>query len=120
MFDSGSSVGEISGHAKLLLSCDFKQTRPYRVATASEDSQVGWFEGPPFKFKSSLKDHTKFVNCVRFSPDGNKVITVGSDKMGFIYDAKTGEPTSKLDTTDGHSMGTSSETLTHFTQVFTL
>jgi WD40 repeat protein len=69
MMDGGSSVGEISGHAKPILSVDMKQTRPYRIATAGEDL-VAWFEGPPFKFKKSLKEHSKFINCVRFSPNG--------------------------------------------------
>lgn len=40
MWDTGSSVGEISGHGKKILSCDFKQTRPFQIATASEDMQV--------------------------------------------------------------------------------
>lgn len=91
MADSGSSVGEISGHAKPINSCDFKQTRPYRVATASEDFAVNWFEGPPFKYKSSHKDFTRFANCVRFAPDGSKMLAVSSDKKGIFYDGKTGE-----------------------------
>lgn len=43
-----------------------------------------------------------FVNCVRFSPDGSKFITVGSDKKGLIYDAKTGEKIGELSSEDGH------------------
>jgi hypothetical protein len=35
LFDSGSSVGEITGHSKIITSCDFKQTRPYRIATGN-------------------------------------------------------------------------------------
>lgn len=105
LWDSGSSVGEITGNSKPITSADFKQTRPYRIATGSEDFQVAWLEGPPFKFKQSFKDHTRFVNCVRFSPDGNKLLTVGLDKMGFFYDGKTGEPCGKLSTTNGHTAG---------------
>ena len=85
MFDSGSSVGEITGHSKPVFSCDFKQTRPYRIATCGEDFLVNYFEGPPFKFKKAIKDHTRFVNCIRFSPDGNKFLTVGSDKQGLLF-----------------------------------
>eukprot|EP01119_Soliformovum_irregulare_P024569 TRINITY_DN883_c0_g1_i1.p1 TRINITY_DN883_c0_g1~~TRINITY_DN883_c0_g1_i1.p1 ORF type:complete len:602 (-),score=207.47 TRINITY_DN883_c0_g1_i1:174-1979(-) len=91
LFDSGSSVGEITGHTKTISSCDFKQTRPYRVATGSEDFQVAWLEGPPFKFKKHFTEHTRFVNCVRFSPDGNRLLTVSSDKTAFLYDGKTGD-----------------------------
>lgn len=35
-----STVGEIAGHSKKILSCDFKQTRPFQILTASEDFQV--------------------------------------------------------------------------------
>lgn len=110
LWDSGSSVGEISGHSKSITSCDFKQTRPYRVATGAEDNLACWFEGPPFKFKKSIKDHTRFVNCVRFSPDGNKLVTVSSDKTGFIYDGKTGDQVSKLGSTGAHTAGIYSAT----------
>lgn len=105
LWDTGSSLGEIAGHSKSIGSCDFKQTRPYRVATGSEDFLTCWFEGPPFKFKKSIKDHTRFVNCVRFSPDGNKLVTVSSDKSGFFYDGKTGDQVGKLSTTNAHSAG---------------
>eukprot|EP00123_Amoebidium_parasiticum_P017958 comp24046_c0_seq1/m.43132 comp24046_c0_seq1/g.43132 ORF comp24046_c0_seq1/g.43132 comp24046_c0_seq1/m.43132 type:complete len:600 (-) comp24046_c0_seq1:168-1967(-) len=91
LWDSGSSVGEISGHSKAINSIDLKQSRPYRAATASEDCQSAFFQGPPFKFSHSHKDHTRFVNCVRFSPDGNFYATASSDGQVFLYDGKTGE-----------------------------
>ena len=91
MWDAGSSVGEISGHTKTLNTCDFKPTRPFRVITAGEDMSVNWFEGPPFKFKKSIKDNSRFVNCVRFSPDGAFFATGSSDKKIILYDGKTGE-----------------------------
>ena len=39
---------------------------------------------------------------MRFSPDGSKFITVGSDKKGIIYEAKTGEKLGELSAEDGH------------------
>ena len=33
------------------------------------------YEGPPFKYKKTFEDHTRFVNCVRFSPDGSSLLT---------------------------------------------
>lgn len=105
MWDTGSSVGEISGHSKAILSCDFKQTRPYRIATGSEDNQTNWYEGPPFKFKMSLKEQSKFVNCVRFSPDGNFLVTVSSDKTICLYDGKSGDLVRKFAENDGHKGG---------------
>lgn len=55
LVSSGSSVGEISGVSKVLLTCDMRQTRPFKLAVAGEEFSVCWFEGPPFKFKKSSK-----------------------------------------------------------------
>lgn len=48
------------------------------------------------------REHSNFVNCVRFSPDGSKFISVSSDKKGIIYDGKTGEKIGELSAEDGH------------------
>lgn len=48
------------------------------------------------------RGHSNFANCVRFSPDGSKFITVSSDKKGIIYDGKTGEKLGELSPEDGH------------------
>lgn len=48
------------------------------------------------------RDHSNFVNCVRFSPDGSKFISVSSDKKGMIYDGKTGMKIGELSPEDGH------------------
>jgi WD40 repeat protein len=50
MWDSGNTVGDITGHGKSILSIDFKPSRPFRVVTASEDFAVNYYQGPPFKF----------------------------------------------------------------------
>ncbi|KAJ4846893.1 Actin-interacting protein 1-2 [Turnera subulata] len=102
MWDSGSNVGEFDGHSRRVLSCAFKPTRPYRIVTCGEDFLVNFYEGPPFKFKLSHRDHSNFVNCVRFAPDGSKFITVSSDKNGFLFDGKTGEKIGELASEDGH------------------
>ncbi|EOY00922.1 Transducin family protein / WD-40 repeat family protein isoform 2 [Theobroma cacao] len=103
MWDSGSTVGDFDGHSRRVLSCHFKPTRPFRVATCGEDFLVNFYEGPPFKFKLSHREHSNFVNCIRFSPDGSKLISVSSDKKGIIYDAKTGETIGELSCEDGHT-----------------
>ena len=54
LWDSGSSVGEISGHSKFINAIDYRPTRPFRVVTAGEDKHVCWFEGPPFRYKNKL------------------------------------------------------------------
>ncbi|XP_064599768.1 WD repeat-containing protein 1-like [Liolophura sinensis] len=96
LWDTGSSVGSMEGHSKLINSVDYKPTRPYRTVTASEDFRLCFYEGPPFKYKHSMSDHTAFVNCVRYSPDGEKIISGGSDGKAFVYDGKSGERVGEL------------------------
>lgn len=55
LWDSGSSVGEVSGHSKLINSVDIRQKRPYRLVVGSDDTCGSFFEGPPFKFKFTLR-----------------------------------------------------------------
>ncbi len=81
MWDTGSNLGEVVGHSKRVISCDYRQVRPYRVMTGSEDHRTIFYQGPPFKMDhSNNNQHTNFVNCVRFSPDGSKIATCSSDK----------------------------------------
>ncbi|CAL8402756.1 unnamed protein product [Arctogadus glacialis] len=105
LWDSGSSVGELAGHSKSINSVDLKPSRPYRLISGSDDMTVAFSEGPPFKFKFTLKDHTRFVNCVRFSPDGNRFATAGADGLIIICDGKTGEKISALGGEKAHNGG---------------
>jgi len=106
LFDTGASVGEVTGHSKAINSCHLKPNRPYRLVTGSEDFSVNWFEGPPFKFKRTLDSgHTRFVNCVRFNPTGTHFVSVGLDKRGVIYEAKDGNKVGELATENGHQGG---------------
>ncbi|AET05549.1 putative transcription factor WD40-like family [Medicago truncatula] len=103
MWDSGTNVGEFDGHSRRVLSCAYKPTRPFRIVTCGEDFLVNFYEGPPFRFKQSHRDHSNFVNCVRYSPDGSKFVTVSSDKKGIIFDGKTGEKIGELSSEGGHT-----------------
>lgn len=105
LWDTGSSVGEVSGHSKLINSVDIRQKRPYRLATASDDTTGSFFEGPPFKFKFTILDHNQFVNCVRFSPDGSRMVTAGADGQIFVYDGATGERVGSLGGEKAHKGG---------------
>ncbi|XP_058266985.1 WD repeat-containing protein 1 [Hemibagrus wyckioides] len=105
LWDSGSSVGEIVGHSKIINTVDFKQTRPYRLVTGSDDNCTTFFEGPPFKFKCTISDHSRFVNCVRFSPDGNRYVSAGADGQIYIYDGKTAEKLGSLGGEKAHEGG---------------
>ncbi|RLU26215.1 hypothetical protein DMN91_000008 [Ooceraea biroi] len=91
MAETGTSVGEISGQSKPINSCDFRPTRPFRLITGSEDNTIAVFEGPPFKFKMTKQEHTRFVQTVRYSPDGNLFASGGFDGKVFIYNGTTSD-----------------------------
>eukprot|EP01038_Epipyxis_sp_PR26KG_P007127 gene7127-9726_t len=100
-WDTGNSVGEMVGHNKRVLSVSYKPSRPFRIMTGSEDFRTLFFAGPPFKLDHSNPTHSNFVNCVRYSSDGTKIVSVGSDKKIQLYDGAKGEVT--LDKVDAHT-----------------
>lgn len=102
-FDTGNSVGEISGHSNPINSISIRPVRPYRAATASDDRTIVFYHGPPFKFNSQLREHhSNFVQGVSFSPNGEHLVSVGSDRAICIFDGKTGEFKAKLPADEGH------------------
>jgi WD40 repeat protein len=103
-WDSGNSVGEISGHSAQVNAVAIRSVRPFRAATVSDDSALVFLHGPPFKFESSVRgQHSNFIKDVKFSPNGAFLVSVGSDKKIVVYDGKTGEYLKKLD--DAHDGG---------------
>jgi|TARA_B110000967_G_scaffold209025_1_gene263397 WD40 repeat protein len=96
LWDSGGSVGDISGMTKRVNSICIRPTKPLRVVTASEDFSVTMFVGPPFKFHGVKHKHGNFALCVRYSWDGSLFVSVGGDGTGVIYDGKTGTPLAML------------------------
>lgn len=91
MADTGTSVGEISGQSKPINSCDFRPARPFRIVTGSEDNTIGIFEGPPFKFRKTKQEHSRFVQAIRYSPDGKYFASGGFDGKVFIFDGNTSD-----------------------------
>jgi WD40 repeat protein len=95
--DSGNSVGEVSGHSKVVNAVAIRQQRPLRAATVSDDSTMCFLHGAPFKFASKAAGlHKGFVMGAAFSPDGSALVTVGADRRIQLYDGKTGEPTKQV------------------------
>ena len=93
-FDSGNSIGEISGHSNQINSVAIKSTRPYSAFTVGDDSNVVFLKGPPFKFNQSNKTvHTNFIKMVKYSPSGKIAVTVGVDRIISLFDGNTGELT---------------------------
>ena len=46
--------------------------------------QVNFYEGPPFKYKAEAALHTNFVNCVRYSPNGNFFFSVSNGASRLV------------------------------------
>lgn len=94
-WDTGNSLGEVSGHSARINACHFKQSRPMRAMTVGFNGIVVFYKGPKLHFASS--DHThhvngSFVRDVRFSPGAGKyAVSVGSDRRIVVYDGNTGE-----------------------------
>jgi WD40 repeat protein len=91
-FDSGNSIGEISGHSSQINAVAIKSTRPYSAFTVGDDSNVVFFKGPPFKFNQSNKTvHTNFIKMIKYSPNGKVAASVGVDRIISLFDGNTGE-----------------------------
>ena len=101
--DSGNSVGEISGHSSQVNCVSVRQQRPFRAATGGDDTSVGFFHGAPYKFNTSLRKHSRFVYGAAFSPDGSLLVTVGADKLIFVWDGKTGDFLRQIGVDGGHT-----------------
>ena len=42
-------------------------SRPFRIVTGSEDNSAAVYEGPPFKFKSTKNEHTRYCQVAKRS-----------------------------------------------------
>ncbi|CDK29584.1 unnamed protein product [Kuraishia capsulata CBS 1993] len=105
-WDSGNTVGEISGHSAVVNAVAIRPVRPYRAATVSDDAGLVFLQGPPFKFSMSVRgNHTNFVRDVAFSKDGNFIVSVGADRAIVLYDGKSGEFLKKIGESSSHEGG---------------
>jgi len=103
--DTGTSNGDISGQSRPVNTCDFKQSRPFRVITGSEDNTTAVYEGPPFKFKTTKTEHSRYVQSVRYSPDGVFWVSAGFDGKMYLYDGKDSELISEFVDAKGQAHG---------------
>lgn len=95
-WDTGTTTGEISGHAKRILTASFKPCRPIRIMTGGEDFKTIFHTGPPFKLDHSNTTHTNYVNCVKYAPNGSLIVSVSNDKKIQFFDGATGNPTTSI------------------------
>ncbi|GAA6061830.1 hypothetical protein JCM10212_001136 [Sporobolomyces blumeae] len=89
--DTGSSVGEISGHSKPVNAVAIRPSRPFKAVTGSDDFSTCFLPGVPFKYQSTLRRHTRFVQSLDYAPDGSLFVSSGSDGQVFLYDGVSGE-----------------------------
>ncbi|RKF62733.1 putative WD repeat-containing protein C9G1.05 [Erysiphe neolycopersici] len=91
--DSGNSVGDIVGHASAINTVSIRHQRPIRAATGADDSSLVFLHGVPFRFNDKFESlHKGYIYGVSFSPDGNKLVSVGADRRIQLYDGKSGNP----------------------------
>ncbi|CAI5454634.1 unnamed protein product [Caenorhabditis angaria] len=96
LFDTGTSNGNLSGQSRAMSSVDFKPTRPYRIISGSEDNTVALFEGPPFKFKTTFHEHSRFVNVTRYNNDGSLFASAGADGKVVLFEGTEGTKVGEL------------------------
>ncbi|KAI9293085.1 WD40 repeat-like protein [Neoconidiobolus thromboides FSU 785] len=105
-YDSGNSTGEIIGHSKVITSCSMRPSgRPFRAVTASHDFTVKFYHGAPYRFVSSIADHTNSVNAVKYSPDGEHFVSVGADRKVFMYEGLDAEKKAEFSQGEGAHTG---------------
>ena len=104
--DTGTSNGDISGQSRPINSCDFRPSRPFRIITGSEDNTAAVYEGPPFKFKTTKSEHSRYCQVVRYAPDASTWASGGFDGKVFLYEGKDSEYLDEIkDGDSAHSGG---------------
>ena len=61
------------------------------ISLYSYTERLDRYPGVPFKFDKMIKNHTKFVQDVKYAASGDHFASVGSDYKAFLYDGKTGD-----------------------------
>jgi len=80
----------VTGHSPLngyvtLNAVAISPNQPSRAVTVGDDSQMGFYLGPRYQWKSKQHKHTGFVSDVTFSPDGTRIVSVGEDRKINLF-----------------------------------
>lgn len=103
-------LGEITKNSKTLLTGEASRDGSGIILLGGEEGILNVYKGSPYEL---IKNQTglcpnKFLNYIKMSPDGSKLIAVGQDKSIFLIDPKTGEIVEQIakDKSEGnHKMG---------------
>ncbi|KAK9317267.1 WD40-repeat-containing domain protein [Lipomyces starkeyi] len=101
-WELGELERTVKGHTKSVLDLDFGG-RPGEelLASCSSDLTIKlWDANDEYKNIRTLKGHDHTVSCVKFLPDGERIVSASRDKTLRIWAVKTGYC---LRTVDGHS-----------------
>ncbi|KAF8137293.1 WD40-repeat-containing domain protein [Boletus edulis] len=82
--NTGTSTGEITGHSKVINAVSIRPKRPYRAVTADDDALINFHQGTPFKY-------VKFVQDIKYAPNGDLFVSVGSDLKIVLYNGENGD-----------------------------
>mmetsp|Transcript_3906 Transcript_3906/g.8509 ORF Transcript_3906/g.8509 Transcript_3906/m.8509 type:complete len:662 (+) Transcript_3906:143-2128(+) len=96
IWDAGNTQGTLTQHIKgKSCAIAFKPNRPFRLATGGkEDGKIHFHKGPPFQKipvvdeKPCESAHSKGINGLRYTSNGELVASVSGDKSLCIYDGK--------------------------------
>ena len=84
LWDSGSTVGDISYHQKNCNNVSIKQNRPYKLVVASDDQSTTFFYGVPFKLKTQFHD-VSFKFLLQYYLAKLKISFLGSSSWKKAY-----------------------------------
>ncbi len=85
LYDTLSSVGEITGHNKPINCVALRPGRPWRAVTGSDDATLNFHTGVPYRFSHSISSHSRFVQCVEYAPAGTADIFASCGSDGLVY-----------------------------------
>jgi WD40 repeat protein len=95
--ESGTSCGDITGHAKPINAVSIRHQRPFRAISGSDDNSVVLHTAVPFKYDKIISSHKRFVRDVAYSPSGDSFVSCGSDGKLVFYEGKDGTVTGEVD-----------------------
>ena len=96
-FDTGNTVGEISGHSATINTVSIRPVRPFRVVTAGDDNALVFHTAFPCKFTKTIRCHKGFVHSVAYAPNGGIFASAGGSGEVFLWDGQTAEKIAPLE-----------------------